>query len=417
GGLAAGVAALWPLKPALAPIARPDPQAYSAATIARGRVLAALGGCVTCHTGPQGRLAGGRAVETPFGTVWSANISPDATHGVGGWSYPAFTRAMRDGVSRDGHHLYPAHPYPAYAKAAEADLQALYAFLMAEPAVASAPPATALAWPYGFRPLMAAWNALFLRPGEWRPDPDRSAAWNRGAYLVETLGHCGACHSPRNRLGAERGGAAHLAGGEAAGWDAPALADLSRAPVHWSEAALFDYLRTGYSALHGVATGPMAEIVRQMRDVPDEDIRAMAAYLAAPAGALGEDAARAARLEEASRARRGDGLGARLYEGACAVCHEPGRGPVLWGVKPSLALATALQLDRPDNLIRVILAGIAEPASPDLGFMPGFARALDDRQVAALAAHLRERFAPGRPPWRDLEGVSARLRESAQPWQ
>ncbi|KGM30007.1 c-type cytochrome, partial [Inquilinus limosus] len=180
----------------------PDPSAYSAETIERGRQLAALGDCAVCHTGPDGVVnAGGHAMVTPFGTVISTNITPDPETGIGAWSYTAFERAMRQGISRDGHHLYPAFPYPHFTRIADADMQALYAYLMAQPAVRSTPPKTALPFPLNLRPLMAGWNALFLRQGELRPEPAQSAEWNRGRYLVEGLGHCSACHSPRNAAG------------------------------------------------------------------------------------------------------------------------------------------------------------------------------------------------------------------------
>ncbi|KMO44950.1 aldehyde dehydrogenase, partial [Methylobacterium tarhaniae] len=207
-GALALAATLLPWRPAYPSIERPDPAAYSAATIAQGRLVAAAGACLVCHAGPDGRsFAGGRGLETPFGIVYASNITPDAATGLGAWSYPAFARAMREGISRDGHHLYPAHPYTSFAAVSERDLQALYAYLMAQGPVANAVPETALRFPFRVRPLMAAWNALFHRPAAFA-DPARGPDWNRGAYLVEGLGHCGACHTPRNALGAERRGGA-----------------------------------------------------------------------------------------------------------------------------------------------------------------------------------------------------------------
>src|SRR6476661_4563584 len=191
----------------IAPIARPDASTYSEATIARGRQLAALGDCAVCHTVANGAVnAGGRPIETPFGTIYSTNITPDPETGLGAWSYPAFERAMREGIHRDGRHLYPAFPYPHFAKASDADLQALYAYLMAQPPVRADNPKTTLAFPFNLRPLVAGWNALFHQASAFEADTTQSANWNRGAYLVEGLGHCGACHSPRNALGAEKAG-------------------------------------------------------------------------------------------------------------------------------------------------------------------------------------------------------------------
>ncbi len=403
-------AAILPWRPTYAPIQRPDPSVYSAATIERGRLVAAAGDCAVCHTGPSGlRYAGGRPLDTPFGRVWSANISPHPDTGIGAWSYPAFERSMRDGISRDGHHLYPAHPYTAFAKASDADLQALYAYLMAQPAVATAAPATQLAFPFNLRPLLAGWNALFLRQGVFQPDPARSADWNRGAYLVEGLGHCGGCHSPRNALGAQKTGAAHLAGGFADGWEAPALTALSHAPVPWSEDELFAYLRTGASRFHGVAAGPMAPVVAELAHLPDADIRAMAVYLASIAGPQHglDEAGLAAQVEQRSGALAGGSMGA---PGACAACHEAGAGTGLSNAQVSLALNSNLHSARADNLIQAILRGVPAAAQPGLAAMPGFADSLSDGQVAALASYLRGRFAADKPAWGGLEAKVAEIR-------
>ena len=264
---------------AIAPIAPPDPSVYSAATIARGRQLAALGDCAVCHTALNGAVnAGGRAIATPFGTIYSTNITPDPETGIGAWSYPAFERAMREGIHRDGRQLYPAFPYPHFAAASDADLQALYAYLMAQPPLRADTPKTRLGFPFNLRPLMAAWNALFHSAKPFQADASQSESWNRGAYLVEGLGHCGACHSPRNALGAEKANA-YLAGGLAEGWEAPPLTSLSQAPIPWNEDELYAYLRTGESRFHGVAAGPMAPVVKELASLPDQDIRAMAVYL------------------------------------------------------------------------------------------------------------------------------------------
>ncbi|MCP4615491.1 MAG: molybdopterin-dependent oxidoreductase [Bradyrhizobium sp.] len=411
--IAIGTAALpWR---AIAPIARPDPAVFSAATIARGQQLAALGDCMVCHTVPGGAVnAGGRALETPFGIIYSTNITPDEKTGIGNWSYPAFERAMREGIHRDGQHLYPAFPYTHFAKADDADLQALYAFLMAQPPVRGETPANKLAFPFNQRPLLAGWNAMFHSTQAFRPDSARSETWNRGAYLVEGLGHCGACHSPRNELGAEIA-SRYLAGGFAEGWEAPALTSLSRAPIPWSEDELFAYLRTGESRFHGVAAGPMAPVVRELKALPDQDIRAMAVYLASfNEGAPDKpaQAALAAKLESATLSMIADSQGARIYQGACAVCHEVG-GPALFGTRPSLSLNSNVHGDIPDNLIQVILHGITAPVSPDLGYMPAFRDSLSDRQLAELVAYLRRQFAPHKPAWTGIDAAIARLKSAA----
>jgi nicotinate dehydrogenase subunit B len=407
-------AALWPWRPAIAPIAAPDPGLYSAETIARGRQLAALGDCAVCHTQEGGvENAGGRPLETPFGVVYATNITPDPETGIGGWSFPAFERAMREGVHRDGRRLYPAFPYTAFTRTTEADLQALYAYLMSQPPVRASAPPTRLNFPFNLRPLMAGWNILFLRPGAYRPDASKSEAWNRGAYLVEGLGHCGACHSPRNLLGAEKRGASLYAGGFAEGWEAPPLTSLSHAPVPWTEADLFTYLRTGFSERHGVAGGPMGPVVAGLAEAPDADIRAMAAYLASFNATISpqEAEARAQALEARAQARnlQASEAGARIYQAACAVCHDPAANE-LFGVKPSLALNTNLHSAVPDNLLRAVLDGVATPGKGELGAMPGFRDSLNDQQLADLLAYLRTQFAADKPPWPNLKTSAARVR-------
>jgi nicotinate dehydrogenase subunit B len=399
----------------IAPITRPDASVFSAATIERGRQLAALGDCAVCHTVTDGILnAGGRAIETPFGTIYSTNITPDIETGIGNWSYPAFERAMREGIHRDGRPLYPAFPYSHFARTTDADLQALYAYLMAQAPVRADNRAAALAFPFNWRPLMAGWNALFHRADAFTPDPAQSAIWNRGAYLVEGLGHCGACHSPRNALGAEKANA-YLAGGFAEGWEAPPLTSLSHAPIPWNEDELFAYLRSGESRFHGVAAGPMAPVVKELAALPDDDIRAMAVYLGSfNETAIGkpDQAALAARLESLTgpRAASASFVGLRLYDGACAVCHRVG-GPPLFGSRPSLALNSNLHATVPDNLIQVILHGIASPVSSDLGYMPGFKDSLTDDQLAELVSYLRQQFAPGKPAWTGVRTAISRIRQ------
>jgi nicotinate dehydrogenase subunit B len=401
---------------AIAPITPPDASVYSAATIARGKQLAALGDCAVCHTVANGIVnAGGRPIETPFGTIYSTNITPDADTGIGAWSYPAFERAMREGIHRDGRHLYPAFPYTHFAKTSDADLQALYAYLMAQAPVPAETPKNTLAFPFNLRPLLAGWNALFHRPGLFQADATKSEVWNRGAYLVEGFGHCSACHSPRNAVGAEKQNA-YLAGGFAEGWEAPALTSLSQAPIPWSEDELFAYLRSGESRFHGTAAGPMAPVVKELKALPDDDIRAMAVYLASFNTAIDQTTqqALAAKLERATATRTiaASSTGARLYQGACAVCHEVG-GPALFGSRPSLSLNSNLHSTVPDNLIHVILHGIASPASSDLGYMPGFKDSMTDRQIAELVSYLRQQFAPGKPAWTGVDAAIARVKSAA----
>ncbi|MEO8024180.1 molybdopterin cofactor-binding domain-containing protein [Polaromonas sp.] len=424
GAMLAGVfglaAALLGWRPAIAPVLSGGSSIDTAETIERGRQLAAAGDCVVCHTAPGGvPNAGGRAMETPFGKIFTTNLTPDAQTGIGQWSFSAFQRAMREGISRDGHHLYPAFPYTAFAKTSDDDLTALYAYLMAQPAVRAQTSATQLAFPFSVRPLMAAWNAMSHDPAPYRADPTQSVEWNRGAYLVNGLGHCGACHTPRNALGAERGGPAFLSGAVVDGWEAPALTALSRAPVPWTSAELYRYLRQGYSPQHGAAAGPMAPVVKELSALPDDDIRAMASYLTSFNQPLVEpESAERAKQVVLSAQQSGAALpgpGQRLFNGACASCHHDGNGPKLLGVNAPLALNSKLHSERPDNLIRVILDGIRTPATAQIGFMPAFRHSLDDGQIATLASYMRGRYAPAQPVWKDLPATVSRLRATPEP--
>jgi nicotinate dehydrogenase subunit B len=386
---------------------------YSDDTLERGQQLAALGNCAGCHTASNGAVnAGGLALNTPFGTIYSTNLTPDAQTGIGQWSLQAFTRAMREGISRDGHYLYPAFPFTSYAKTSDEDMQALYAYLMAQSPVVSVPPANQLRFPYNQRNLLAGWNQLFNDSAPYVDDGSRSSVWNRGAYLVTGLGHCGACHSPRNAMGAELSGEQHLSGAMIDGWHAPALTARSASPVPWTEASLFDYLRNGFSPEHGIAGGSMTQVVKSLAAVPDDDIRAMANYLASfsvPQVSAPEQLARtvnAAKVANVSSQPHGE----RLFEGACSGCHHSGDGPKLLGQNISLALATSLHADNPNNLIRTIFEGVRAPAHRDIGFMAGFRDHFNDEQMVDLVRYLRERFAPDKNAWAEVPGAVSSLR-------
>jgi nicotinate dehydrogenase subunit B len=425
-GLVGLLAALLAGRSSIAPMAvtaLSSPSIYTTVTLERGRQLAALGNCAICHTAAGGATnAGGLAMQTPFGTVYSSNLTPDVETGIGNWSQAAFQRAMREGVSRDGHYLYPAFPYTAFAKTSDDDITALYAYLMAQPAVTNVTPPAQMRFPFNIRPLMAGWNALFHDASPAKQLATQSREWNRGAYLVNGMGHCGGCHTPRNALGAERGGTAYLAGSVLDGWEAPALTSQSNAPVPWSADELYRYLRHGHTLHHGIAAGPMAPIVRELGALPDEDIRAMTTYLASFQSKQSEsntDAQAQAKLvvqQAAEMATQSSltlpGSAQRLFNGACGACHHDGDGPRLLGINTPLALNTNLHSDRPDNLLQVILNGIQEPAGKDIGFMPAFKYSLSDAQIAELAAYMRQRYAPGKAAWRDLPQAVDRVRNA-----
>jgi nicotinate dehydrogenase subunit B len=239
--------------------------------------------------------------------------------------------------------------------------------------------------------------------------------WNRGKYLVDGAGHCGACHTPRNRLGAEKGGLAYLTGGEAEGWDAPALVG-HRGPVPWTEKALFDYLRTGFSKEHGVAAGPMGPVVAGLAALPESDVKAIAHYITSlsPQVDAATAASAAQKQSEGADAVSLMGLeqGRRTFETACAVCHASSGGVGHLGVRPLMGLNTSVAHAKPDNLLHVLHNGIDNPATAELGHMPGFRDVYDDKQMAELAAYIRARYAPDQPAWTGLEKASAQARDA-----
>ncbi len=397
--LGAGAAALV-IRPAIAPVQPPDPAGFRNSVVARGAELAAIGDCAVCHTAPDGPpYAGGRALTTPFGTIYASNITPEPATGIGRWSLPAFRRAMRFGIDRTGRHLYPALPYPHFTRATDDDIAAVYAFLMTREPTHAATPPNRLPFPFNIRAILAGWNLMFLHPGPWQPDPGRGAMWNRGAYLVEGLGHCGACHTPHNALGAEQTQQA-LGGGVADGWYAPPLDAASLMRLAWTKDELADYLRAGIERHHGVAAGPMNAVTQELSQVPDADVRAIAAYIAA-----GMPAAPPA------RARDTGGADNAVFDGACGSCHA-NDAPMMRAGAPPLALSSALAAPTPRNAIQVILQGIPFREGAAAPYMPAYAAVLTDAQVADIVRFLRARYSDG-PAWTNLDDWVRRLRRSA----
>jgi len=399
--LAGAAAVAW--HPAIAGIAPPSRAAFPSDAVARGATLAAIGDCSVCHTADGGRpYAGGRGLPTPFGAIYVTNITPDPDTGIGRWSEAAFRRAMRDGVDREGRHLYPALPYPHFTRATDADIGALYAFLMTRKPVQATVPANRLPLPLNVRATLAGWNLLFLRPGAWTPDPAQSPEWNRGAYLAEAVGHCGACHTPHNALGAERDKEA-LGGGVAEGWSGHPLQGGSPAARPWSVDELAEYLATGLSAQHGAAAGPMLAVTRELSRVPASDVRALATYVASQMPrSVPQPPPREAAAEDP------------VFAGACAACHAAA-APMTQAGAPSLALSTTVNAPSPRNAIRVVLHGIPPREDAPAPAMPGFGAALSDRQVADLVRYVRARYS-SRPPWADIEAdVRAARAEETDP--
>jgi mono/diheme cytochrome c family protein len=408
-------AIVW--RPAIAAIEPPPPQSFDNALVRRGHDLAAIGNCNDCHTVRDGHdFAGGLAVPTPFGTVYSSNITPDPETGIGRWSEAAFRRAMQSGVDRDGRHLYPTFPYDHFTHVSDQDDRALYAYLMTRPAVHAPARANQLSFPFNQRAAIAGWKLLFLHRGNYQPDPTKTAEWNRGAYLVEGLAHCGACHTPRNALGAEKARDA-FSGGDVDNWHAYAINRQSPAPVPWNADALSKYLRQGWHPDHGVARGPMARVVNNLSEVPESDVRAIATYMADRFGAptpdrkrrrdevLAEAASRTLQPQTASE--RTDG--ASLYAAACATCHAGERAPPYGGI--NLVLSTAISGPDARNAANIVLAGI-HPVEGERGpIMPGFADSMSDGQIAALLDYLRARFS-NRPPWTNAAEIVRESRRS-----
>jgi mono/diheme cytochrome c family protein len=412
GGAGAAFAIAW--RPAIAAIDPPKPQDFDADLVKHGRELAALGNCNDCHTVRGGKnFAGGLPVPTPFGTIYSSNITPDAETGIGRWSEAAFQRAMHVGVDREGRHLYPTFPYDHFTNVSDEDDRALYAYMMTREPVHAPARDNQLSFPLNHRVVVAGWKFLFLRPGTYKPDPAKSAEWNRGAYLVEGLAHCGACHTPRNALGAERLNAV-FAGGDVDHWQAFAINAQSPSPVPWDADALYAYLRDGFHPDHGTARGPMAEVVRNLSAVPASDVRAIATYMA---DVFGPPSAERKRQAEAAVARArsarpqapADSTGGAIYAGTCAGCHESGRPLPYGGV--NLALSTTISAPDPRNLANIVLAGVRPVEGERSPIMPGFADSMSDAQIAALLTYLRSRFSQ-QPAWSDLESAIAEARRT-----
>jgi nicotinate dehydrogenase subunit B len=390
------------------PLPPPPRQSFDRAEVVRGAELAKLGDCETCHTAQGGpAYAGGRPVQTPFGAIYATNITPDPATGLGRYSREAFVRAMRRGIRSDGAHLYPAFPYDHFAYADDADLSALYAFLMTRRPVRQEPSPNRLTPPLGFRPLMGGWKALFFHPQPNAPTSGRSAEWTRGAYLVQSLGHCGACHTPHNELGAERTKEA-LNGGYP-GWYAPPLNAASPASVPWTVDRLERYLRTGIDLDHAAAAGPMGAVTRELAHAPQADVHAMAVYLADLMRPSPGGQGRVAIVDRAAEAARAHPTGASLYAGACASCHDAGAPMMLEG-RPALALGTPLHEADPRDTIQIILQGLEPPTGPAGPYMPAFAASLTDAQVAEITAYLRARYTD-KPAWANLGQAVAKARK------
>ena len=383
----------------------------AAQDMSRGEYVATTADCAACHTnGHDGApYAGGYAIQSPMGAITSSNITPSVEFGIGGYSLAEFTAALRDGIRKDGAHLYPAMPYPSYARMTDDDIAALYDYLMTEvEPVEEAAPQTRLSFPFSQRWSMIAWNAAFARAEPFQPDDKQTPEWNRGRYLVEGPAHCGTCHTPRNLLmGSDQ--AEFLAGGEVGGWHAPNLTPTGLGD--WLDQDLADYLKTGV-ATHARASGPMAEAVEySLQHLKDDDIAAMVTYLrslpakgrepAAPADASTPAAFVPADHADARSQHRldGDASGAQLYEAVCASCHGLSGQGSPDGTYPALRGNLTLTQAQGTNLLSTILQGVNRETGDHHTLMPGFGpdslvQKLDDEQIARLASFTATSFGP-----------------------
>jgi mono/diheme cytochrome c family protein len=359
------------------------------AEVERGRYLADAADCKACHTADGGKdFAGGRAVPTPFGTIYAPNITPDKDTGIGNWTDEQFWRSMHEGIAADGSHLYPAMPYPWYTKLGKDDVLAIKAYLDTIPAVRSDTKKPALPFPLSWRGSVAAWNRLFFHEGTYQPDPRKSAEWNRGAYLVEGAGHCGACHSPKNVLGAVKQDQ-RFQGGKGEGWFAVDLTEDRAGLGSWTVDEIVEYLKTGANR-RARAMGPMGEVVQHSTShLEDSDLHAIAVYLKDLQGPKDRN-----RREAKTPKQDVLAAGHLVYVDQCAGCHmENGSG--VPGVFPNLTENTALRSRNPESLVRLVLEGArsVKTAQKREGFaMPGFGGKLSDQQVAEVITYVRSQF-------------------------
>ncbi|HEV3422588.1 MAG TPA: cytochrome c [Paraburkholderia sp.] len=394
------------------------------ALVQRGAYLAKLGDCVACHSAPRGKpFAGGLPMTTPMGKIYTTNITPDPDTGIGQYTEQDFARALREGVAKDGHNLYPAMPYPSYAKVNDDDTKALYAFFMNGVApVKQANRASDIPWPLNMRWPLKLWNVVFLEKGVYQDKSGKDVAWNRGAYLIQGLGHCGSCHTPRGIAFQEKAldesGSAYLTGAALDGWFAANLTGEHNVGLgRWSDADLTAFLKTGANA-HASAFGSMTSVINNSTQaMNDTDAAAMTSYLKSLPAAGGTGAppySYDAQATRVSLTRPANDAGARVYTAYCMHCHGvDGRGfaPML---APLAGNPNVLEHD-PSSLINVTLNGTGDlviQGIPAPYPMPKYAPVLNDRQIADVLTFVRAGWNNGAPAV-SAEDV-AKLRKSTQ---
>jgi mono/diheme cytochrome c family protein len=373
--------------------AKAEPDNY--VDIVRGKALATVGDCVACHTVSGGQpFAGGLALQTPFGAIVTPNITPDVATGIGSWTADDFARAMHEGRRPGGTYLYPAFPYPYYTKVSRGDLDAIYAYLRTLPPVENRVNRNTLPFPFNIRMSMMGWNMLFFTPGDFKPDPKRSDEFNRGAYLAEGLGHCGACHTPFNAFGASQDGK-YLQGNQIDYWTAPNITNDPQAGLgKWSADDIVQYLKTGQTRT-SLASGPMKDVIENSTSkMPDADLKAIAVYLK-ERGAAGP-AAPAPLAASDPRMQTGEAI----FVDTCSACHTR-NGAGIEHMFPKLAGNVVTTQDDPSSLIRIIIAGgraAATDAFPTSPSMPSLGYRLNDAQIAAVVTYVRNSWGNAAAP-------------------
>jgi mono/diheme cytochrome c family protein len=367
--------------------------AEMAAQTEKGNYLVRAGDCMACHTDRGGSaFAGGREIPTPFGKLYSPNITPDFVSGIGSWTANDFWRALHNGKSKDGHFLYPAFPYPDYTKVTRADADAMFSYLKTLPPVRQANRKHELKFPFGYRVMLAGWRSLFFRPGSYQNDQYQSAEWNRGAYLVQGLGHCAACHTSRNSLGATEHGVG-LEGSliPVLGWYAPSLtSDTDAGLGKWDRQQIVELLKTGISQ-QGTVFGPMSMVVRNsLQYLSNEDVSDIATYLKSLPQTVEQYADTSLTVDEGN-AKAIMQLGSKLYDDHCASCHQENGAGVVQAYPP-LAGNRAINMPSSVNTIRMVLNGGFPPGTkgnPRPYGMPPYGAFLSDTDVAAVASYIR----------------------------
>jgi mono/diheme cytochrome c family protein len=376
----------------------------AADTIAHGKALTEAADCASCHTAdPAKPFAGGKRIDTPFGGIYSLNLTPDRDTGLGAWSDDDFYRALRYGVARDGSRYYPAFPYPYFTKLTRQDILAIRAYLATLTPVSNRPPPPQLRWPLNYRFLMRGWNWLFFKPGILIPDQQKSTEWNRGRYLVEGPAHCGACHTPKNIFGADRRGHAY-GGGLVQGWFAPRLDEAPRSGLKsWSVDDIVEYLQSGRNG-RSHAGDLMAEVVvGSTSKMSDDDVHAIAVYLKdLPAGAPEPE------VPPPPQTQMTDGE--KVYEGACIACHEAD-GSGAPRIYPPLPGNANLQSVDAANALRIILDGaqtVTTPRAPNRGSMPAYRDKLSDQEIADVTTYIRNSWGNAAPAVTPAQVTKAR---------